>query len=75
VPERTRDETGFADERRAFARAELTCSSCAPPTNIDVLFARGFVTPLEAEQMRARAASETPITTVNEPTPAHRRAA
>src|SRR5262249_48848703 len=43
VPERSRDESGFADERRAFARVELTFSTCEPPTNIDVLLARGFI--------------------------------
>ncbi|MBN9120309.1 MAG: enoyl-CoA hydratase/isomerase family protein [Planctomycetes bacterium] len=58
VPERYRDETGFAAERRAFARADLrgTGFSAGPPTDTEILLARGFITPLEAEQMRVRTA-------------------
>jgi enoyl-CoA hydratase/carnithine racemase len=74
VLERTRDETGLADERRAFTQLELTCSTCAPPAKIDVLLARGFITPLEAEQMRAKIASE-PSPAAPEDIPAPRRAA
>ncbi len=72
VPERARDETGFAAERRAFAaltspvaRLSESGPAClAPdsesratgtaPTDIDILLARGFITPLEAEQLRAQ---------------------
>lgn len=58
VPSRTRDETGFAAERRAFARAELHFGEVAPITDVEVLLARGFITPLEAEQMRPRAVAK-----------------
>lgn len=78
VPERSRNETGFADERRAFARIELTqrTASGSTPTDIDTLLARGFITPLEAEeQMRARIAKSEPPAATNEPLPAHRQAA
>lgn len=77
VPQRTLDETGFAEERRVFAQAELRFSVIAPPTEIDLLLARGFITPLEAEQMRksldpsARPASQRPATENSQ----HRRAA
>lgn len=56
VPLRTPDESGYAAERRAFAGADLRVES-EPPTDIATLLARGFITPLEAEQLRARAAS------------------
>lgn len=72
VPDRARDEAGLAAERRAFARAELCDTAGAPPTGIDVLLARGFVTPLEADQMRARAAAPAPS---EPPAPLVRRAA
>jgi enoyl-CoA hydratase len=75
VPERTRDESGFAAERRAFAAlTDLRGAgfpACAPITNTEMLLARGFITPLEAEQMRAKAA---PVP-VQEQTPLIRRAA
>jgi enoyl-CoA hydratase/carnithine racemase len=75
VPVRARDETGWADERRAFARgSEIGAPACSPPTDIAILLARGFITPLEAERMRAKNVSEPPPAT-EEPTPAHRRAA
>ncbi len=55
VPHRTPDETGLAQERRAFAQWE-PCGTdfpvCVPPTDTDTLLARGFITPLEAEQMQ-----------------------
>ena len=74
VPERGRDECGFAAERRAFAQAAWRDTTCAPPTEIDVLLARGFITPLEAEQMRAKATANPPAT--SEPSaPLIRRAA
>jgi enoyl-CoA hydratase/carnithine racemase len=57
VPVRTRDETGHAAERRAFAAADLRPAACAAPTDIETLLARGFITPLEAEQLRAHATS------------------
>jgi enoyl-CoA hydratase/carnithine racemase len=63
VPERARDETGFAQERRAFARVDLRGTglhTSVPPTDLAVLLARGFITPLEAEQMRARGAPAVP---------------
>jgi len=76
VPERTRDEAGFAEERRAFARIEFAqrTASESTPTDIDTLLARGFITPLEAEQMRARIAKSEPSVT-QDPMPAHRQAA
>lgn len=52
VPERAPDETGFALERAAFARADLG-GIASPPTDTETLLARGFITPLEADQMRA----------------------
>ena len=58
VPRRTRDETGWVAERRAFAHADLTARALpTEPRTDDVngLLARGFITPLEAEQMRATA--------------------
>jgi enoyl-CoA hydratase/carnithine racemase len=74
VPDRTPDETGLAAERRAFATADLRFADCAPPAEIDVLLARGFITPLEAEQMRARAAE--PAVAPSDPlAPPARRAA
>src|SRR6266545_8259262 len=70
IPTRARDETGFAAERRAFAVAELDCNTDAPPTDIDRLLARGFITPLEAEQMRAEAVAK-PQAASEPPAPAH----
>jgi enoyl-CoA hydratase/carnithine racemase len=76
VLERTRDETGWAAERRAFAQlGGIGVSVSAPPTEIEILLVRGFITPLEAEQMRSRVAQESSITPLEEPTPAQRRAA
>lgn len=54
VPDRTPDETGLTAERRAFARADLRLTAAVPPADVDTLLARGFITPLEADQMRAR---------------------
>jgi enoyl-CoA hydratase len=87
IPARTRDETGFAQERRVFAtltsplEGEVGSASLpgggwgmsSAPTNIDILLARGFITPLEAEQMRAKAPANVPSA---EPTPSilHRAA-
>ena len=66
IPIRTRGETGFAQERRVFASAELDCIAVTPPTDLGALLARGFITPLEAEQMRAKAQANVPSA---EPTP------
>jgi enoyl-CoA hydratase/carnithine racemase len=74
VPARTQDETGFAEERRVFTQVELRSSDSAPPTDIETLLARGFITPLEAEQMRARSASNAPPASPQAATQ-HRRAA
>jgi enoyl-CoA hydratase/carnithine racemase len=74
IPTRTRDETGFAQERRIFASVELRDTVSAPPTDIATLLARGFITPLEAEQMRAKAAAP-PAPSEAAPTSAIRRAA
>lgn len=60
VPERRGDEIGFAAERRTFALAAWPNTACAPPTEIDVLLARGFITPLEAEQMRSKGPANPP---------------
>jgi enoyl-CoA hydratase/carnithine racemase len=58
VPVRTRDETGFTAERRAFAAiARVGRNASALPTDPDELLARGFITPLEAESMRERGAT------------------
>lgn len=73
VPHRAPDETGLAQERRTFARAELERAplrTAAPPTDVDTLLARGFITPLEAEQMRAQ-----PAETAGAAAPTIRRAA
>lgn len=54
VPVRDRDETGFAEERRAFASLDLATRLAvthAPITDVAVLLTRGFITPLEAEQL------------------------
>lgn len=56
VPLRTPDESGYAAERRAFAGADLRVES-EPPTDIATLLARGFITPLEADQLRTRTTS------------------
>jgi enoyl-CoA hydratase/carnithine racemase len=75
VPVRRRDETGWADERRAFARLpDIGTPACSPPTDIEILLARGFITPLEAEQMRAKSVTEPPPAT-EESAHAHRRVA
>jgi hypothetical protein len=37
----------------------LRDSACSPPTDVQLLLTRGFITPLEAEQMRARTAAPT----------------
>jgi enoyl-CoA hydratase/carnithine racemase len=60
VPQRTRDETGFAAERCAFAAAVLAppAAESTAPTDPAELLARGFITPLEAQQMRATAARQ-----------------
>ncbi|MBP3959316.1 enoyl-CoA hydratase/isomerase family protein [Gemmata sp. G18] len=78
VPERSSDETGFAQERRAFAA--LGSFTAGAPTSVsldtDALLARGFITPLEAEQARARTASEpVSVATAGEPATSVRRAA
>jgi enoyl-CoA hydratase/carnithine racemase len=57
VPARSRDETGFAAERCAFAAAAFPLPGAAgsvTPTDPAELLARGFITPLEAEQMSGR---------------------
>lgn len=56
-PARAPDETGFAHERRTFARHDVRDTDipvCAP-ADTETLLARGFITPLEADQMRAAA--------------------
>ncbi|HEY1187891.1 MAG TPA: enoyl-CoA hydratase/isomerase family protein [Gemmata sp.] len=57
VPERTPDETGFAHERRRFAQLDpaqrAASERAAAPADTETLLARGFITPLEAEQLRA----------------------
>lgn len=55
-PARTVDETGFAHERRVFA--SRTCSlegHALAPQDTETLLARGFITPLEDDQMRTGA--------------------
>jgi enoyl-CoA hydratase/carnithine racemase len=52
APERRPDDAGFADERRAFASASLAERPIEQPTDTETLLARGFITPLEGEQMR-----------------------
>lgn len=56
VPVRRAREVGLAEERRAFAAAELRWPEVTAPTDLDTLLARGFITPLEAEQRRASVA-------------------
>lgn len=76
VPERTPDETGFAAERSRFAQIELCDTGLqpsAPPTDIDLLLTRGFITQLEAEQIRAQMPTPAPLAEI--PTPIIRRAA
>jgi enoyl-CoA hydratase/carnithine racemase len=79
VPGRARDETGCAAERRAFAQVDLRGAGskvCAPPSDIAILLARGFITPLEAEHLRARPVPATPpAAPAEEAAPTHRRAA
>ncbi|MBY0457307.1 MAG: enoyl-CoA hydratase/isomerase family protein [Gemmataceae bacterium] len=75
APERSADETGFAEERRAFARlTTLAHEPVSAPVGVEALLARGFVTPLEAEQMRARVAPA-PAPAVGARPPERRRAA
>ncbi len=53
LPSRSRELVGLAEERRVFAhslRAQRPCSRVE--FDIDVALARGFITPLEAEQAR-----------------------
>lgn len=74
VPVRRPCEAGLADERRAFAAAELRWPAVCAPTDIDTLLARGFITPLEAEQRRAAVAPPAPAA-VEHLEPTSRRAA
>jgi enoyl-CoA hydratase/carnithine racemase len=74
VPVRRASESGLAEERRAFAEAELRWSEVTAPTDIDTLLARGFITPLEAEQRRARVAPPASVA-VEHFEPTSRRAA
>jgi enoyl-CoA hydratase/carnithine racemase len=72
VPERVPDETGFATERRDFAAiefAQAVPSRGELPTDPVELLARGFITPLEAEQMRVRTAREKPPAATPEQVP------
>lgn len=62
VPVRRASDAGLAEERRTFAAAELRWPEVCVPTDIDTLLARGFITPLEAEQRRARGAPPAPPT-------------
>lgn len=61
VPVRVPDESGLTQERARFAsltsppEPEGEVKSSAPPTDVATLLARGFITPLEAEQLRALA--------------------
>lgn len=77
-PTRTADETGFAHERRTFARLD-SCGTDIPvctPADIETLLARGFITPLEAEQMRAAAkVAPAPAPAVEVVAPSVRKAA
>jgi enoyl-CoA hydratase/carnithine racemase len=79
VPDRARAQTGCAAERRAFAQVDLRGTSvrvCALPSDIAILLARGFITPLEAEQLRARAVpADPPAAPAEEAALIHRRAA
>lgn len=77
VPVRQTSDAGLGEERRAFAAAELRFSTCAVPTDIDTLLARGFITPLEAEQRRARVTPPAPLPTgaADQLEPTSRRAA
>jgi enoyl-CoA hydratase len=77
VPVRRTSDAGFADERRAFARAELgsTGFPARVPTDIDTLLARGFITPLEAEQRRAAARARPTTGAADQLEPTSRRAA
>ena len=77
VPERTRDETGFAAERRTFAQLRLGGTgflACVPPTDTATLLARGFITPLEAEH-RLESLCHKTAAPAEEPAPTPRRAA
>lgn len=77
VPVRRSSDAGLAEERRAFATADLRVPPSAVPTDIDTLLARGFITPLEAEQRRARVALPAPLPTgaADQLEPTSRRAA
>jgi enoyl-CoA hydratase/carnithine racemase len=58
VPHRVPDESGFAQERADFAQIDLAdraASGSERALSADALLARGFITPLEAEQMPAAA--------------------
>jgi enoyl-CoA hydratase/carnithine racemase len=75
VPEHRRDETGWAAERRLFAQLDLSGelpAAAQAPTDIDTLLTRGFITPLEADQLRA---SVKPPADAAMPVSAPRRAA
>jgi enoyl-CoA hydratase/carnithine racemase len=76
VPSRRASDAGLAEERRAFATADLggTGFPACVPTDIDTLLARGFITPLEAEQRRARVAPPAALAVVHLD-PTSRRAA
>lgn len=78
VPDRSPDETGFAQERRHFAQVatERLTARTEAPGDAETLLARGFITPLEAEHLRPRpAVAPAPVLAGAEPAPAHRRAA
>ncbi len=66
VPVRRASDAGLAEERRAFAAAELRWPEVTAPTDIDTLLARGFITPIEAEQRRARVAPPAALAVVAE---------
>ena len=76
VPERTRDETGLAEERRAFALlTSPLVGEAAAPRDVATLLARGFITPLEAEQMRARSVAKPQASNTEQPAPIIRKVA
>ncbi len=77
VPHRTPDETGFAQERRKFARIELSGTGFQTGVSLDTdtLLARGFITPLEAEQALARIGTTPPAAITEEPALTIRRVA
>lgn len=55
VPVRAHDDNGFAQERAAFAQIDRAQRVASTPTDVATLLSRGFITPLEAEQMLALA--------------------